>query len=519
MPSAATACHSMKVRDLLILLVLTAVLFVSGIFDISAGPSSEDLSGGNLRGRMNKELLHLKLEEVAELRGRLNMADPSNNANLDAWKQALKERDEIIVRMQVEEVQRGESILDLESKVKASKLGGGSAVAGSLGGGGASGGAGAAHPDPVILQDNPATANTANAAVPDASISDFARTTTLLIYTYKRADYLHRTLSTIKDLIPKGMSILISQDGNEREVNSKVDEFTGIFAKQGNELRHAKHTQKSGENGYQLLSQHYGFGLREVFQKSSPKEAKRVIILEEDIQVAVDFFKMFEALAPMLDDPRENLLCASAWNDNGMRGYVEDSKKLVRSDFFPGLGWMMTREVWEDLSPKWPRGYWDDWLREPVQRKGRDTIRPEVSRTFHFGQKGGTSNNVYSQYLDSIELNEEDVEWREQDLSYLRKDIYDGEFERRVEAAQLVTAEAVSRGIGGDSPLRVEYIGLTEGPSCFARIANKLGIMDNIKANVPRTAYFGIVEYKKKGKTIFVTPPLGEILWDRRQGG
>ena len=41
--------------------------------------------------------------------------------------------------------------------------------------------------------------------------------------------------------------------------------------------------------------------------------------------------------------------------------------------------------------------------------------------------------------------------------------------------------------------------------------------MDNIKANVPRTAYYGVVEYKKKGQTVFVTPPLGDIDWDRKR--
>jgi alpha-1,3-mannosyl-glycoprotein beta-1,2-N-acetylglucosaminyltransferase len=32
---------------------------------------------------------------------------------------------------------------------------------------------------------------------------------------------------------------------------------------------------------------------------------------------------------------------------------------------------MMRKELWLELEPKWPFGYWDDWLREPPQRKGR----------------------------------------------------------------------------------------------------------------------------------------------------
>jgi hypothetical protein len=89
-----------------------------------------------------------------------------------------------------------------------------------------------------------------------------------------------------------------------------------------------------------------------------------------------------------------------------------------RSDFFPGLGWMIPRRIWSELSPKWPRGYWDDWLREPQQRNGRHIIRPEVCRTFHFGIKG-TSNDEYSQFLRNIQLNENYVDFSSLDLSYL----------------------------------------------------------------------------------------------------
>jgi len=41
----------------------------------------------------------------------------------------------------------------------------------------------------------------------------------------------------------------------------------------------------------------------------------------------------------------------------------------------PGLGWMLTRSLYEELKPKWLKSSepltWDGWLREPAQRKGR----------------------------------------------------------------------------------------------------------------------------------------------------
>ncbi|WKY05523.1 hypothetical protein Q1695_006046 [Nippostrongylus brasiliensis] len=84
--------------------------------------------------------------------------------------------------------------------------------------------------------------------------------------------------------------------------------------------------------------------------------------------------------------------CVSAWNDNGKIGSIDRNAHslLYRSDFFPGLGWMMTRTLWKEVGPKWPAGFWDDWLREPENRKDRQCIRPEISRTkmTSFGKSG-----------------------------------------------------------------------------------------------------------------------------------
>lgn len=54
---------------------------------------------------------------------------------------------------------------------------------------------------------------------------------------------------------------------------------------------------------------------------------------------------------------------------------------MHRSDFFPGLGWMMQRSLWLEMRKKWPNGFWDDWIREPINRKNRACLRPEISRT------------------------------------------------------------------------------------------------------------------------------------------
>jgi len=74
------------------------------------------------------------------------------------------------------------------------------------------------------------------------------------------------------------------------------------------------------------------------------------------LEISPDFFNYFEATLPILkSDP--TLFCVSAWNDNGKKQFIGDPEKLYRSDFFPGLGWMLTKEFWREIDEKWPGGY------------------------------------------------------------------------------------------------------------------------------------------------------------------
>jgi len=41
----------------------------------------------------------------------------------------------------------------------------------------------------------------------------------------------------------------------------------------------------------------------------------------------------------------------------------------------------------QELSTKWPKSYWDDWMRQPTQRRDRACIRPEIGRTKTFGEE------------------------------------------------------------------------------------------------------------------------------------
>ncbi len=111
----------------------------------------------------------------------------------------------------------------------------------------------------------------------------------------------------------------------------------------------------------------------------------------DDLDISPDFFEYFAATYPILhNDP--TLWCVSAWNDNGKSEVVENNaglysslplvdfcmfwlatvdflvifvgvkcchcvmcaELLYRTDFFPGLGWMLEKRVWSVLESKWP---------------------------------------------------------------------------------------------------------------------------------------------------------------------
>lgn len=174
----------------------------------------------------------------------------------------------------------------------------------------------------------------------------------LLIFTCQRANYLSDTLTDILHYIPQpctfGCPIIVSQDGDNFDVDMVIRDFKRQFANVGIPLIHIRHqhhhhhqpppSEKLKETKpYEALAKHYGWALSQVFHgkiHSQLPMAQRVVILEEDIHIAPDFFEYMAATSKILDhDP--SLLAVSAFNDNGH--LVNDPTRILRSDFFPDL--------------------------------------------------------------------------------------------------------------------------------------------------------------------------------------
>lgn len=305
--------------------------------------------------------------------------------------------------------------------------------------------------------------------------------------------------------------IIVSQDCGHAETAEVIRSY-------GNQVTHLKQPdlsdiavqpQHKKFQGYYKISRHYRWALNQVFKTLSHSS---VVIVEDDLEVAPDFFEYFRALLPLLkSDP--SLWCVSAWNDNGREGNVDPSKAnlLYRTDFFPGLGWMLLKEVWEELEPKWPASFWDDWLRQPEQRRNRACIRPEISRTLTFGRQGVSLGQFYDKYLRYIKLNTEFVPFTKLDLSYLKEETYIKVFEREIYSAPVVTYEAVKQGqLKGPGPFRLQY----SSKDSFKLMAKNLGLMEDLKSGVPRTGYRGVVSFVSRGQRVYLAPPPGWTKYD-----
>ncbi|XP_074649408.1 alpha-1,3-mannosyl-glycoprotein 2-beta-N-acetylglucosaminyltransferase-like [Tubulanus polymorphus] len=298
--------------------------------------------------------------------------------------------------------------------------------------------------------------------------------------------------------------IIVSQDCGHRPTADAIQSFA-------DKVTHIQHPDLSSIplpwkqrkfQDYYKISRHYKWAISQIFHRFNHSA---VIIVEDDLDVSPDFFEYFASTYPILHtDP--TLWCVSAWNDNGKGGFVsKDAELLYRTDFFPGLGWMLKRQLWAELEPKWPKTFWDDWMRHPDQRRERACIRPEISRTTTFGKIGASKGQFYEKHLKFIKLNTQFVPFTKKDLSYLKKDVYDAQFVNEVYSSSLLTVDAV---IANNIPetaktVRVEYTKRTQ----FKNTAKRLGLMDDLKSGVPRAGYRGVVSFMRNNKRIFLSPP------------
>ncbi|CAF4274398.1 unnamed protein product [Rotaria sp. Silwood2] len=260
-------------------------------------------------------------------------------------------------------------------------------------------------------------------------------------------------------------------------------------------------SQFSHMSGYYKIARHYNYSINYVLNTLN---YEAIIITEDDLEVSPDFLDYFQTLYPLLVYDK-SLWCISAWNDNGIEKRIaRESTLLYRTDFFPGLGWLLKKTIWNEIKASWPAGFWDDWMRLPEQRRDRACIRPEISRTAISpdGKKGVSQGQHYDRYLRKIVKNNDPVDWKSIDISYLLKNRYDPAFQAQIDACPVISISDLGHLKSEMKCAQLRYSNKKE----FVAIADTLEIMNDLKSNVPRTAYRGVVQCRYGQTTIYVTP-------------
>jgi hypothetical protein len=217
----------------------------------------------------------------------------------------------------------------------------------------------------------------------------------IVLLTCNRPALLRGTLESLMKV--RGVhkkNIIISQDGALKEVADIAHEWgiTLIQNMDGLRLRGG-----AAADGASRIAKHYKYSLTSAFDRN--KNANAVIIIEDDLLFAPDMYEYFHAVAPILStDP--SAFVVSAWNDNGFKEKVKDPYALRRTNYFPGLGWLLTRELYKgELEAKWPNTHWDHWLRSHSTSKGRDIIYPQVWNYWYIGILVYWNTTLYSVFI------------------------------------------------------------------------------------------------------------------------
>lgn len=259
-------------------------------------------------------------------------------------------------------------------------------------------------------------------------------------------------------------------------------------------------------HGYCHLSQHYKMLLQLFFECH---KAPRLLFLEEDLLIAPDFFSYFEAGAQLLAQDK-SLWCISAWNDHGQAGRAANLTALYRTDVMPGLGWMLQADVGRELWSQWPKQYWDDWMRQPEVRQGRQCVFPEASRTHTYGKAGTSGGMLYRDHLANMLLSNATLVWTDMNFNYLIKNTYHELILHWVKHAT-ATPENLAEYCGSslaDVPnkhddLRVHYT----GKDGFMQTAKALApMLADWRSDSPRMGYHGIVMVRCRGRRLFLVP-------------
>jgi len=242
----------------------------------------------------------------------------------------------------------------------------------------------------------------------------------ILIICHKRQAELDALLWSLFQqshvLLDKSL-ILAVQDGKYPDVRDIVTKH-GISMIQNVELLQVG---KSRDFLAEKVSRHYKSAI--TFAMDHFTDSPVVIILEDDLLLSPDFLDFFNLASKLLDSD-SSVWAVSAWNDNGSMARKEASRNILRTDFFPGLGWLLKRDIWEHMN--WPMKHWDWYFRSSNFTAGKHCIYPEVSRVYHMPGNGSfMENRLFTKYFKNVVSSQDSAfKWQLEDFVVAKQNIY-----------------------------------------------------------------------------------------------
>ena len=353
----------------------------------------------------------------------------------------------------------------------------------------------------------------------------------VVMLAHARPDRLAATLASLVQV--RGLDhrhVFIVQDGEDESVASVVRNHSVRLVQLPAINGGAQRADPRGE----CIAKAYKRALSLAFDELTKDEA--IVVVEDDLLFSPDLMEFFLAgFAVMRSDA--SLWCISAWHDNGFMGLTGGpaaARRLLRTGFFPGLGWLLTRALYKrELEPAWPREHWDHWMRsETVHRtsRGRECVIPQVPRTFHHGVRGTFMDPVlHRRYFGRIEHSTDaSLRWPAEEFAQIRAETEVSGYERRLRAriaaarplidfGELLVGEGAggTKGMGDDasrvgsvdsrenSPaLALWYDMAPRDPSAsvFKAIAKAFGLWHESR----RGAHYGVHELYCRGRLVLL---------------
>lgn len=97
-------------------------------------------------------------------------------------------------------------------------------------------------------------------------------------------------------------------------------------------------------------------------------------------------------------------------------------------------------------------------MRDSVNRKGRQCIRPEISRTgmTRFGAKGASSGQFHAKFISKVHMFDKQVNFSTVDLGYLERNGYKESFIKQVRKAKPISLEEFRKIESPRKPLKYD---------------------------------------------------------------